>query len=130
MSKSHESSASPAVDEAPHSKVHYRFTDVQKHRTFYREAGPKAPAESVELWSDFSNQLIGAERTLQSLSLSGDMAMGGMMDGGMMESMMGDPPNGAPFPILKARVERRSTAKVALPQQLSAIPAPCPWRVK
>ena len=41
MSKFHESSASPVVDNAPHSKVHYRFTDVQKHRIFYREAGPK-----------------------------------------------------------------------------------------
>jgi pimeloyl-ACP methyl ester carboxylesterase len=41
VSKSREPSASPVVDEAPHSKVHYRFTDVQKHRIFYREAGPK-----------------------------------------------------------------------------------------
>jgi FtsP/CotA-like multicopper oxidase with cupredoxin domain len=58
------------------------------------------------------------------------MAMGGMMDGGMMQrmmgSMMGDLPNGAPFPILKARVERRSTANVALPRQLSTVPAPRP----
>jgi FtsP/CotA-like multicopper oxidase with cupredoxin domain len=85
-----------------------------------------APAERVELWADFGNQSIGAERTLQSLSFTGDMAMGGMMGGGMMESMMGNLPNGAPFPILKARVERRSTAKVALPQRLSAIPTPRP----
>ena len=41
MSKSHESSASPVVDEALSSKGHYRFTDVQKHRIFYREAGSK-----------------------------------------------------------------------------------------
>ena len=89
-----------------------------------------APAERVELWADFSDQSIGAERTLQSLSFAGDMAMGGMMDGGMMQSMMGtmmgDLPSGAPFPILKARVERRSSAKTALPQQLSAIEPPQP----
>ena len=89
-----------------------------------------SPAERVELWADFGSQPIGAERTLQSLSFEGDMAMGGMMDGGMMQrmmgSMMGDLPNGAPFPILKARVERRSTANVALPRQLSTIPAPRP----
>jgi pimeloyl-ACP methyl ester carboxylesterase len=52
--------ASLAADEAPpavwaatdsvgtaiqHSRTHYRFTDVQKHKIFYREAGPKnAPA--------------------------------------------------------------------------------------
>jgi FtsP/CotA-like multicopper oxidase with cupredoxin domain len=89
-----------------------------------------SPAERIELWADFGSQPIGAERTLQSLSFEGDMAMGGMMDGGMMQrmmgSMMGDLPNGAPFPILRARVERRSTANVALPRQLSTIPAPRP----
>ncbi len=89
-----------------------------------------SPAERVELWADFTSRPIGAERTLQSVSFEGDMAMGGMMGGGMMQrmmgSMMGDLPNGAPFPVLKARVERRSTAKVALPRQLSTIPAPRP----
>ena len=34
--------------------------------------------------------------------------------------------SGAPFPILKARVERRSSAKVALPRQLSTIEPPRP----
>ena len=89
-----------------------------------------APAERVELWADFSGLPIGAERTLQSLSFAGDMVMGGMMDGGMMDSMMrtmmGDLASGAPFPILKARVERRSSAKVALPRQLSTIEPPRP----
>jgi FtsP/CotA-like multicopper oxidase with cupredoxin domain len=89
-----------------------------------------APAERVELWADFSNQPIGTERALQSLSFAGDMVMGGMMDGGMMDSMMrtmmGDLASGAPFPILKARVERRSGAKVALPRQLSTIEPPRP----
>jgi FtsP/CotA-like multicopper oxidase with cupredoxin domain len=89
-----------------------------------------SPAERVDVWADFSSQPIGAELTLHSLSVEGDMAMGGMMDGGMMQSMMGsmtgDLPNGAPFPILKARVERRSTANVALPRQLSTIPAARP----
>jgi FtsP/CotA-like multicopper oxidase with cupredoxin domain len=89
-----------------------------------------APAERVELWADFSGQSIGAERTLQSLAFEGDMAMGGMMGGGMMEgmiaSMMGDLPSGAPFSILKARVERRSSARVTLPPRLSTIPAPRP----
>jgi FtsP/CotA-like multicopper oxidase with cupredoxin domain len=89
-----------------------------------------APAERVELWADFSNQPIGAERALQSLSFTGDMAMGAMMDGGMMQSMMGtmmgDLPSGAPFPVLKARVERRSSAKTALPPQLSTIASPRP----
>ena len=87
-----------------------------------------APAERVELWADFSDRSIGAERTLQSVSFAGDMAMGGMMDGSMMQSMMGtmmgDLPSGAPFPILTARVERRSGAKVALSQKLSAIESP------
>ena len=89
-----------------------------------------APAERVELWADFSGLPIGAERTLQSLSFAGDMVMGGMMDGGLMDSMMrtmmGDLASGAPFPILKARVERRSSAKVALPRQLSTIEPPRP----
>jgi FtsP/CotA-like multicopper oxidase with cupredoxin domain len=85
-----------------------------------------APAERVELWADFSDQSIGAERTLQSLAFGGDMAMGAMMGGGMMDSMMGNLRSGAPFPILKARVERRSSARIPLPQQLSTIPAPRP----
>jgi FtsP/CotA-like multicopper oxidase with cupredoxin domain len=89
-----------------------------------------APAERVDLWADFSDQPIGAERTLQSLSFSGDIAMGGMMDSGMMRSMMGtmagDLPSGASFPILRVRVERRSSAKIALPQRLSTISPPRP----
>jgi FtsP/CotA-like multicopper oxidase with cupredoxin domain len=87
-----------------------------------------SPAERIELWADFGGQPIGAERTLQSLSFEGDMATGGMMDRGMMQRMMagamGNLPNGAPFPILKVRVERGSTARIALPRQLSTIAAP------
>ncbi len=92
-----------------------------------------APAARVELWADFSDQPPGSERVLQSLRFDGTAAMGGgMMGGGMMMGMMSGMmsgsslPDGAPFPILKARVVRASSAKSILPQRLSTIPAPRP----
>lgn len=82
-----------------------------------------APAERVELWTDFGGMPPGAKRVLRSLAFEGDMAMGGMMSRRTMKGMMGNLASGAPFTILVARVEHRSSAKMTLPQRLSMIPA-------
>jgi len=71
------------------------------------------PGERIELWADFSGLLVGTERTLQSLEFSG--AEGGGMGGSQ------NLPNGAPFPVLKVRVEREATDKASLPAQLSTL---------
>jgi FtsP/CotA-like multicopper oxidase with cupredoxin domain len=53
--------------------------------------------------------------------MPGGRRMGrGMMGGGMMGSGA-TLPNGAGFPILRVRVNRRETAKIVLPQRLSTI---------
>ena len=77
------------------------------------------PGERIELWADFSGLPVGTERTLQSLEFSGaEGGVGGM--GGMMGGSQ-NLPNGAPFPVLKVRVEREATDKASLPAQLSTL---------
>lgn len=84
-----------------------------------------APAQRLELWMDFSQRAIGDELTLRSLPFEGAMSMGGMMGGGMMGMMaQSGLANGAPFPVLKVRIERREKTTSALPNRLTPIPAP------
>lgn len=101
-----------------------------------------APGERVELWADFSQQPLGAEIMLQSLSFSGgDLGMesmgnmlqgmpamhdrGGMMGMGIIDALMGmggsTVPNGASLDIMTFRVERQEQETLTLPQTLSAI---------
>jgi len=56
---------------------------------------------------------------LRSLPFSGTMSMGGMMGGGMMMGGGGALTNGAAFPVLKIRVERKAKDKLVLPKELS-----------
>jgi len=70
------------------------------------------PGERIELWADFSSLPVGTERTLQSLEFTG-------AEGGMSGSQ--NLPNGAPFPVLKVRVEREASDKASLPAQLSTL---------
>ena len=97
------------------------------------------PAERVDLWVDFSGIKTGTELMLKSLSFDAGMMgeMGGMMGGmggmmgrrgrrrGMMGGMMMDGnwllPNGAEFPILKIRVQRKEKVADILPERLSRI---------
>ncbi len=75
-----------------------------------------APGERIELWADFSQRPVGTEIVLQSLAFSGaEVGMGGMMGGGQPL------PNGAPFPVLKVRVERQEPEALTLPTKLSAM---------
>ncbi|ABE45412.1 multicopper oxidase family protein [Polaromonas sp. JS666] len=78
-----------------------------------------SPAERVDLWVDFGRWTAGTELTLQSLAFAGGMAMGGMMDGTAL-------PDGAPFPVLKLRVEGGTRGRAALPQRLSQLRRPQP----
>lgn len=86
-----------------------------------------APAQRLEVWADFSDYAPGTEVTLRSLPFDGVMSMGGMMGGGMMGGgmMMGQGgnglPNGAEFPVLKVRVERREPNELAVPDRLTRI---------
>lgn len=85
-------------------------------RPIFRDYVMLAPGERVELWADFSRHSVGTEMTLQSLVFSGaDVGMGGMM------GSPGALPNGAPFPVLKVRVERQEPERLTLPGQLSTI---------
>ncbi|MGD8519868.1 MAG: multicopper oxidase domain-containing protein [Desulfobacterales bacterium] len=84
-----------------------------------------APGERIEIWADFSTYAVGSETVLMSLPFDAGMPGGrrmgrGMMGGGMMGSGA-TLPNGAGFPILRVRVNRRETAKIVLPQRLSTI---------
>lgn len=76
-----------------------------------------APAERVELWVDFSGHPVGKELRLQSLAFSGAEA-GGM---GMMMGRSPSLVDGSEFTVLRARVERESKEKQALPERLSTI---------
>jgi FtsP/CotA-like multicopper oxidase with cupredoxin domain len=95
----------------------------------YRRYVMLAPGERLELWADFSTHPVGSETALMSLPFDAGMPGGGrmgrgMMGGGMMGGMMGSGavlPNGAGFPIFRARVNRRETAKMVLPPRLSTI---------
>ena len=91
----------------------------------YRRYVMLAPGERLELWADFSTHAVGSETVLMSLPFDAGMPGGrrmgrGMMGGGMMGSG-GSLPNGAGFPIFRVRVNRRETAKMALPERLSTI---------
>jgi len=101
----------------------------------YRRYVMLGPGERVELWADFSRYAVGTETALISLPFDGGMMGGrrmgrrGMMGGGrmgrgMMGGMMGSGtvlPNGAGFPVLRIKVNRREKAGQVLPQKLSAI---------
>ncbi|MFC5523389.1 multicopper oxidase family protein [Polaromonas jejuensis] len=78
-----------------------------------------APAERVDLWVDFGRWTAGTELTLQSLAFEGGMAMGGMMGGTAL-------PDGAPFPVLKLRLEGGTRRSVMPPQRLSQLQQPQP----
>lgn len=78
-----------------------------------------APAERLDLWVDFGRWPAGTELTLQSLAF--DSGMGGMMGGMMGGAAL---PDGAPFPVLTARVQGGPKGQAApLPQHLSALPS-------
>ena len=83
------------------------------------------PAERIELWADFGRLGAGGEMTLQSLAYSGaegDEMMGGQGGmGGMMASGRALP-NGAAFPVLRARVARQEKETRILPAVLPAFP--------
>jgi FtsP/CotA-like multicopper oxidase with cupredoxin domain len=79
-----------------------------------------SPGERIDLWADFSSYHVGSETSL--ISLPFDMGM--MGNGRMAHGMMGGAqvlPNGAGFPILKVRVNRKEKAELSLPQRLSHI---------
>jgi FtsP/CotA-like multicopper oxidase with cupredoxin domain len=78
------------------------------------------PAERIELWVDFSRYPVGSETALISLPFDGGMLGGGRMGRGMMRSGAALP-NGAGFPVLRVKVNRREKAGQILPQRLSAI---------
>ena len=92
-----------------------------------------APAERREIWVDFSSQKVGTELTLRSTEFStgghGMGMMGGMgrMGGGMggRGGMMGGSnsslPSGGDYPVLKVRVNKKSSHKDKLPRRLSKI---------
>ena len=83
-----------------------------------------APAERIDLWVDFGRWTAGTELTLQSLAFEGGMAMGGMM-GEMMDGTA--LPDGAPFPVLKLRLEGGTRGRAAPPpRRLSSLQRPEP----
>jgi FtsP/CotA-like multicopper oxidase with cupredoxin domain len=89
------------------------------------------PAQRVDIWVDFSGRPVGTRITMRSLPFSPRMA------GGMMEGMMGRGerwmqgrgmmagnallPNGADFPVMTVRIDRRETETITLPERLSGI---------
>jgi len=100
----------------------------------YRRYVMLGPGERLELWADFSRYAVGTETALISLPFDGGMMGGrgmgrGMMGGGrmgrgMMGGMMGSGtvlPNGAGFPMLRIKVNRKEKSGQVLPQKLSAI---------
>lgn len=75
-----------------------------------------APGERVELWADFSERSVGTEVWLQSLPFRGATASGmGMMGSSSRLA------NGAPFDVLRVRIEREEAETRSLPEQLSTI---------
>lgn len=83
-----------------------------------------APAERVELWTDFSQDAVGTQLTLMSLAFEG--SMGNTMGGGPMGRMMGNSalPAGARFPVFSVKVARKTSGSLELPQQLRSITWP------
>ena len=80
-----------------------------------------APGERLELWADFSRHAVGSETELVSLPFEGGMMGGGRRGRGRMGGPGYTLPNGAGFPVLKLRVNRRTKATSTLPQRLSTI---------
>jgi len=74
-----------------------------------------APAERADLWVDFSRWPAGTELTLQSLAFDSGMSMSGMMGASAL-------PDGAPFPVLKARIAQGAAAPASQPPRLAALP--------
>ncbi|MCB0094655.1 MAG: multicopper oxidase family protein [Caldilineaceae bacterium] len=84
-------------------------------RPVQKEYVTLAPGARVDLWADFSQDAVGTERKLRSLSFSG-VEMGEMM--GMMESS--SLTQGIDLPILTAHVVREEAEERTLPERLVA----------
>ena len=72
-----------------------------------------APGERIELWADFSGRRAGDELSLNSLAFSGAESEGM----GRNQTL----PLGAPFTIMKVRIERQVESAQTLPDRLSTI---------
>jgi FtsP/CotA-like multicopper oxidase with cupredoxin domain len=79
-----------------------------------------APGERIELWSDFSDNPVGYETALISLSFDGGRMGRGMMMGGRM-GVNQSLPNGADISLLKVKVTKTMTIRRSLPQKLSDV---------
>jgi FtsP/CotA-like multicopper oxidase with cupredoxin domain len=93
-------------------------------KPIYRRYVMLGPGERVELWADFSRYAVGTETALISLPFDAGIVGGGRMGRGMMGGMMGSGtvlPNGAGFPVLRVKVNRREKAGQILPQRLSTV---------
>lgn len=84
-------------------------------RPVQKEYVTLAPGARVELWVDFSQDAVGMERILRSLSFSG-VEMGNMMDAMESSSLT----QGIDLPILTARVVREDAEGRTLPEHLVA----------
>lgn len=79
------------------------------------------PGQRIELWADFSHDMVGTKLTLMSQSFSSMMNM--MGGSGMMGMMDGSaPPDGAQFPILTVHITRKVDDALRLPKRLSSFP--------
>ena len=77
-----------------------------------------APGERIELWSDFSDSLVGYKTALISLPFDGGRMGRGMMMGGR-RGVNQSLPNGAKVSLFKIKVTKSVTVRRPLPQKLS-----------
>ena len=75
------------------------------------------PAQRLDIRVDFSGRAVGSRIVMRSLAFSPRMA------GGMMGPMGAGAflPNGAEFPVMTVRVDRREQETARLPEQLSTV---------
>jgi FtsP/CotA-like multicopper oxidase with cupredoxin domain len=81
-----------------------------------------APGERIELWSDFTEDSVGYETALMSLSFDGGRMGRGMMMGrgrGNNQNF----PNGAKVSLFKFKVTKSVAIRKSLPQKLSEVGA-------
>jgi blue copper oxidase len=79
-----------------------------------------APGERIELWSDFTEDSVGYETALMSLSFDGGrMGRGMMMGGGRGNNQ--NLPNGAKVSLFKFKVTKSVAIRKSLPQKLSEV---------
>ncbi len=81
-----------------------------------------APGERIELWSDFTEDSVGYETALMSLSFDGGRMGRGMMMGrgrGNNQNL----PNGAKVSLFKFKVTKSVAIRKSLPQKLSEVGA-------